>query len=150
MLEGDGIFLTLAAHPHFQAHRQSVDHGDAHPVQTTGKLIILAGEFAAGVQARENQFDPGNPLLGVNVHRHAATVIDHLQRVVLVQDNGDRPGVPGQRFVDAVVDDFLGQVVGTGGVGVHARATAHRIQAAENFNIIGVIGRLGHRVSGFP
>jgi len=44
---------------------------------------------------------------------------------------------PGQRLVDAVVDDFLGQVVGPRGVGVHARALAHRVETGEDFDGFG-------------
>ena len=150
VFEGDGVFLAVSPDPHFQPQGQGVDHRDTDPVQTTGKLVVLAGELAPGVQPREDQFDPGHPFFGVDIHRHTAPIVDHFQCIVLMQDHRHAARMTGQRLVDAVVYDFLGQVVGSGGIGVHARAATHRVQTAEYFNIIGVIGRLGHRVSEFP
>ena len=51
----------------------------------------------------------------------------------------DCSGVSGQRLIDGVVDDLLGQVVWTRGVGVHAGPALDRIQAGENFDIGGVV-----------
>jgi hypothetical protein len=38
-------------------------------------------------------------------------------------------GVPGNRLIDAVINDFLRQMIGTGGIGVHARPFLHRFEA---------------------
>ena len=65
-----------------------------------------------------------------------------LKRIVLMQYHTDAAGMPGECLVDTVVDDFLRQVVGTRGVGVHARSAAHRIETAEYFKRIRVIGRI--------
>ena len=67
-----------------------------------------------------------------------------------MQDDLHRTGVAGQGFVDTVVDDFLGQVVGAAGIGVHARPLADRVKAREDFDGVCVIGAsagIGHRVS---
>ncbi len=132
--EAHAVLAAIALDGHLDTGRQRVDHGDADPVQTTGKLVVLVGKLAARVQLGEDQLDTRHPFLGVNVHRHAAAVVDHFQRVVLVQDHLDRAGMPGKGFVDTVVDDFLGQVIGPRGVGVHARALAHRIEAGKNLD----------------
>ena len=145
-----GVFLPIALNPHFHLVGQRVDHRNTHPVQTAGELVVLVGELAAGMQPRKDQFDPGNALLRVNIHGHAAPVITDLQGIVLVQDHADGARVTGQSLVDAVVYDLLGQVVGTGRVGIHARTTAHRVQTAENFQRIGVISRLRHGGGRFP
>ncbi|MNN63151.1 hypothetical protein D3C81_1785090 [compost metagenome] len=96
------------------------------------------------MQLGEDQLDAADALLRVDVHRHAAAVVDHLQRVVGVEDHLHRLGVTGQRLVDAVVDDLLGQVIGAAGVGVHARALAHRIETGEDFDGFCGIGGIGH------
>src|SRR5690606_36316628 len=49
----------------------------------------------------------------------------------LVQHHVDTIAVAAERLVDAVIDDFLRQVIGPRGVGVHARALAHRVQAGQ-------------------
>jgi len=132
--EAHAVFVAVALDGHHHLGRQGVDHGNADPVQTTGELVVLVGELAAGVQLGEDQFDARHALFGVDVHGHAAAVVDHFQRVVLMQDDLHRARVAGEGFVDAVVDDFLGQVVGSRGVGVHARALAHRVEAGEDFD----------------
>jgi len=119
-------------------------------VQAAGELVVLVGELAAGVQLGKDQLDTGNALFGVDVHRHAAAIVADFQRVIGVQNDLHRPGVASQGFVDAVVDDFLGQVVGPAGVGVHARPLADRVKAREDFDGVCVIGAsagIGHGFS---
>ena len=101
------------------------------------------------MQAGKDQLDTRDALLRMNIHRHSATIIADLKRIVLMQHHTDAAGMPGECLVDTVVDDFLRQVVGTRGVGVHARSAAHRVQAAEYFQRVGIIG-IGHRASGYP
>ena len=91
-------------------------------MQTTGKLIVVVGEFTTGVQLAEDQLNPGDAVLGVNVGRHTAAVVQYGHRAIAVQRDFHKGGVTGQRFVHRVIDDFLRQMVGAGGVGVHARA----------------------------
>jgi len=54
-------------------------------VQSTGELIILVGEFPAGMQSRQDQFYAGHFVLGVNIHRHAATIVGHRQRAIRIE-----------------------------------------------------------------
>ena len=119
-------------------------------MQTARELVVLVRKLAARVQFGEDQLDTRHTLFGVDVDRHAAPVVADFQRVIGVQDDVDRLGVPCQGFVDTVVDDFLRQVVRTTGVGVHAGAFAHRVEAREDFDGVGVIrasAGSGHRVS---
>ena len=51
----------------------------------------------------------------------------------------------GERLIDAVVDDFVRQMIRARGVGVHARAPAHRVQAAQHLDVGGGIRRC-HRL----
>ncbi|MNN57514.1 hypothetical protein D3C81_1725060 [compost metagenome] len=119
-------------------------------MQTAGELVVLVGKLATGMQLGEDQLDARNTFLGVNVHRHASAVIADLQGMVGMQDHLHRCGMPGQGFVDTVVDDFLGKVVRPTGVGVHAGAFAHRVEAREDFDGVCVIrasAGSGHGVS---
>ena len=72
---------------------------------------------------------------GMDVHRHAAAVVRHGQGVVLVQRDVDFLGVPAERFVDRVVDDFVREMIGPRGVGVHARAAAHGLETGQDFDV---------------
>ena len=142
-LKADVVFLAAALDPAFQILRQRIDDGHADAVQAAGELVVLVGEFSARVQPRQDQLDAADLLLGMNVHRHAATVVGHLQRAVLVEHDVDALGVTGQRFVDGVVDDFVREVIGPARIRVHAGTPAHGIESAQYFDIGSVI-RLSH------
>ncbi|MPN41876.1 hypothetical protein SDC9_189431 [bioreactor metagenome] len=82
VLKRNVIHLTITTHVHFHALRQGVDHGDPYAVQAAGELIVLVRELAARVQPTEDQFNRRNTLFRVNVHGHAATVVDNFQRLI--------------------------------------------------------------------
>ncbi len=109
-------------------------------MQATGELVIFVGELAARVQATEDQLNRRNTLFRVDIHRHAATVVDDFQRLVGVQNNVDAFGMTRQRFVDAVINYFLAQMVWARGIGVHPRTAANRLKPGEYLNGISVIG----------
>ena len=108
-------------------------------MQTAGELVVLVGELAARVQLAEDQLHPAHPFLRVDVDRHAATVVDHLEGLIFIQGHLQSTGVARQRFVDAVVDDLLTEVIGPGGVGIHAGAATHRFKAIEDLNGIRIV-----------
>ncbi len=142
--EFDAVHLAVAFDEHFQLFRQGVDHRHADAVQTAGELVVLVGEFAAGVQRRQDHFHARLLLHRVRVHGHAPAVVFHFHATVLEQGDANAFGVSGQRLVHGVVHHFLDQVVGTAGVGVHTRAFTHRLQARKDLDILGGIG-VGHK-----
>ena len=148
--EGHAVQLAVTLDGHLKVGRQCVDHRHPHPVQTAGTIVVALGELAACVQAGEDQLDTGQALFFVEIHRHAAAVILNTQGAVAVQHHIDPTGVAGKRFVNAVIDHFLRQVIGTAGVGVHTRAFTNRVQAAQDFNGVGVIVLLAHRKGQTP
>jgi hypothetical protein len=52
-------------------------------MQAIGELVVLVRKLAARVQAREDQLDARDLLLGMNVDGHATAVILDLERAVL-------------------------------------------------------------------
>jgi hypothetical protein len=80
----------------------------------------LSLNLRAACRPREDQLDAADLLLRVDVDRHAAAVVLDRDGAVLVQRDGDVLAVPGQRLVDAVVDDLVHEVVRAPRVGVHA------------------------------
>ena len=115
---------------HSRCLRERVHHRHADPVQAAGELVGLVGEFAAGVQAREDQLRAAHLLLRVDVDRHAAAVVRDLERAVLVERDVDLLAVAGDRLIDAVVDDFVREVIGARGVRVHARPSPDGFETA--------------------
>ncbi len=132
--EGHVVLLALAPNPDLQVLGQRIHHRNADAVQSAGKLVVVRGELAAGVQLGEDHLHTGQPLLGVQVHRHATAVVPDLQGSVLEQLDLDVAGEAGDGLVHAVVYHLLGQVVGASGVRVHTRALAHRIEPAQDFD----------------
>ena len=135
----------LTQHSRFFDKR--VDDGYADAVQTAGELVVLVREFSARVQPRQDQLNTAELFLRMNVDRHAAAVVRHLQRTVLEQRDVDALGVTGLRFVDRIVDDFVSEVIGSARVRVHAGTPAYGIESAEYFNVGSGIG-LGHLEGG--
>jgi hypothetical protein len=128
------VLLALALHPHLQPGGEGVDHRDADAVEAAGEAVALVGELGARVQAGEDHLDPGHLLSLVEVDRHAAAVVGHRERAVLVEGDHDLRAVAGDRLVGGVVDDLLGEVVGPVGEGVHAGALAHRLQPGQDLD----------------
>ena len=136
--------LAIPLDGDFQMGRQRVDHRNADTVQAAGKVVVALGELATGVQAGEDQLDARQAFFFMKIHRHPAAIVLDTQRAITVQHHVDAFGMAGQCFIHTVVDHFLSQVIGPAGVCVHSRALAHRVQATQYFNSIGVILLLAH------
>ena len=87
----------------------------------------------------KNQFDPADALLGMNVDGHPPAVVTDFDRTVAMQADVDFRGMAGEGFVDAVVDDFLHEMVGPRDVGIHARTLPDRVQSGQYFDGVGVV-----------
>lgn len=81
----------------------------------------------------------------MNIHRHAAAIVDDFQRLIGVQDNVHAFGMTCQRFRPHCYQ-LLAQVVWARRIGVHPRAAANRLKPGEYLNGISVIG-LRHDLS---
>lgn len=84
-------------------------------MQAAGERIRAAAllvEFAACVQARENQLDDRRVLFRVQADRNTASVVLDRNAAVAVQRDLNLLAVTGQRFVGRVVDDLLHDVQG--------------------------------------
>ena len=99
-------------------------------MQPTGILIVLVRELPARMEFGQNHLDAGQLFFGVFVDRHTATIVLHLDRSVFVDGDFDFLAVTGECFVDAVVDDLVGQVIRTRGIRIHPRAPPHGLQTA--------------------
>ena len=102
-------------------------------MESAGELVVLAGELAARVKAAEDELDAGHMLGRVHVNRHAAAVIRNLQGAVLIEDNADLRGKPGDSLVNAVVYDLLREVVRPCGLGIHAGTPLDGLKALKDF-----------------
>ena len=123
--EHDPVLGAVALDLDLEPLGQSVAHAYADPVQaagdTVGRVLVGLAELAARVQGGKDHLDRRNLLLGMDVDRNAAAVVDDLGRSVLEQCHRDVAGEAGQALVGRVVDDLDQGVIGVDRVGVHPR-----------------------------
>ena len=112
-------------------------------MQPAGELVMLVIEFPARVQAGQNEFDARNFFLRVNIDRHATAIVADFDGAILVHRHFDFLAVAGERLVDTVVDDFVGEMVWPGRIRIHARPAPHGLKAAQDLDI-GRIVPLAH------
>ena len=121
---------------------KAVDHRGADAVQTAGYGIRLAAEFSAGMEHGHNCFQGGYFSGGVNPHRDTAPVVLDADGFILFNNGGNLITAAGHSFIDAVIDNFVNQMMEPALVGaadVHPGTPPHRLQATENENILGGI-----------
>ena len=137
--------VVVAVHVELEPLGQRVDHRDADAVQAAGDLVALAAELAAGVQYGEHDLGGRLVVLRHDADRDAAPVVEHDDRVVGLDGDGDAVGIAGERFVDRVVDDLVDQVVEAPrprGADVHAGTLADRVEALEDCDVLLVVALL--------
>ena len=69
--------------------RERVDAAHAHAVQSAGDFVAVGIELAAGVQLGHDDLGRRDAFLLVHVHRNAAAVVDHGDRIVVVDGDVD-------------------------------------------------------------
>ena len=119
-------------------------------MQSTRKRVILVREFASGVKSSENDFHATDLLTFVFVNRHASPIIFNTQRPVLKCRDTDLTTVAGDRFINAVIDYFLSQMIGSLSLGIHARALAHWLQPSQNLNRTRVVAIIHTQSAIYP
>ena len=87
-------------------------------------------------------------MLGVGVHRDAATVVPHGQGAVRIESHLDEPRMAGDGLVHGVVQHLCEEVVQgplVRAADVHARPHAHRLEPFEDLDVLGGIAALARR-----
>ena len=143
------ILGAVAAHLHHEPFGQRVDHAGADAVQAARDLVagILAAELAARMQHGVHDGHGRDAHFGLDINRNAAAVVGHADDVALLDRDLDVGAVPGQRFVDGVVDDLIHQMVQAGRprrADIHAGALTHGLQPLQHLDLraaVFVVGR---------
>ena len=105
--EGNRVFVPVAAVGRLQPPRERVDDRRAHAVQPACDGVAAAAELAARVQHGEDDLQRRQADLRMDARGHAAAVVLHQHRAVVLERDGDVRAVAGQRFVDGVVYNFV-------------------------------------------
>ena len=142
VVEGNLVFLAVAAHAHRYMGGKRVHNRNAHAVQAAGDLVAFAAELATRVQDGKNNLYGRNLLFRMQVNRDTAAVVHNRDGVVLVNGNFDMVAVAGKRFVYRVVHNLVHQVMKAtraGRADIHARALAHRFKAFQDLDVLATV-----------
>ncbi len=124
---------------------KKVHDRDANSVETTGNFVSIRVELSARVELGHHDFGRGPLLFLHHVHGNAAAVVDgnaaavvdYRDRVINVYVHFHRVAVPGQSFVNRIVDYFIDQMMQSylaRGPDIHRRPLAHGIAPFEHCN----------------
>ena len=75
MCAGKAVKVAVARDFHFEAGGEGIDDGDADAVQAAGEVVVFAAEFAARVQAGEDELNAADTFFRVDIDRHSAPVV---------------------------------------------------------------------------
>ena len=113
-----------------QSFGKKVDARHTDAVQSARNLVSVRIELSAGVQLGHDDFGGGLPFFLHHVHRNAAAVINHRDRVVEVNHHFNRVAITCQRFIDRIINNFVNQVMESQLAG---RSDVHRGPFAHGF-----------------
>jgi len=122
----------------FELRRQGVNTRDTDAVKTAGNLVGVLVKLTPRVEGRHNHFEGAAFFGRVDIHRDTASVIPNRNRTILVNGHDDGITVPGEGFVNRVIDDFIDQVMQSSDANiadVHGGAFANSFQSFEDLNI---------------
>jgi hypothetical protein len=79
----------------------------SHAVQPAGDFVAFLVELSAGMQLCHDNFEGTDVFAGVNVNRNSTPIILYGDDVFFLQMNIYLRAVPGEGFIDAVIDYFV-------------------------------------------
>ena len=121
-----------------QPFGERVDYRSPNAVKTAGYLIASAAELSPCMQYREDDFQCALSGLLLNVHGNTASVVRDTDDISRFYAHFDMGAVSGQSFVDGIIDNFIDQVVQTGGgsgADIHSGALAYGFQTFQNLDL---------------
>ncbi len=151
--EVHGPDVAFAADLGLEPFGKRVDRRDADAVQSAGPRFVAAGavEFSAGVDFGEDDFEGRAVVhIGHGSDGDAAAVVGDGNAAVGVEADDDHAGKAVDRLVDAVIDDFVNEVVqaARGRVpDIHRGPFADALDPFEDADIAGVVAGI---VMGLP
>ncbi|MBA7568587.1 hypothetical protein ES708_10318 [subsurface metagenome] len=101
--------------------------------------VGVPAELGTGVEDGHYRLQGGFLGRGVNIHGDAPPVILHPDGIILAEGNPDVGAKAGHGFVDAVVGDFIDQVVQPALVGaadVHTGTAAYRLPPLQDLDVL--------------
>ena len=136
-----GLFENIAVAPNGEPEfaGKGIDYRHAHAVQTTGYLVAVVVEFAAGMQGGHDDLGGRDAFVRMDIHRDAAAVVQDGHRLTRVNNDLYVIAITRQRLIDGVVYQFLHHVVQAraiiGIADIHARPLANRVKSTQYLDV---------------
>ena len=133
--------IPVPAYLHIHIGRQRVDHRRSHSVETAAGLVDRIIKFSSRMEGGINHSLRGHSF-GVQVHRHATSIVGYGSRSVRLQGHMDLAAGSCQVLIHGIVHDLIDQMVqalGGHAADIHARPLAHRLQSFQYCNAVRII-----------
>ena len=137
--------LVVAVDRELEPDRQRIDHRHADAMQAARHLVGILVELSAGMKLGHDRLRRPRRLsvIIVDVGGNAAAIVGDGAGAIGIERHGHPVGMAGQRLVDGIVDHLIDHVMQAraviGVADIHAGALAHRIEALEHLDGIGVV-----------
>jgi hypothetical protein len=69
----------------------------------------------------------------MHVDWHASAIVTYLKRSIIVINDTDSGGEPGDCFINGIINDLLGQMIRPRGIGIHSGSASDRIETLQYF-----------------
>ena len=134
---------ALTSNKNVEALGQSIDDTASDAVESAGYRISAAAKLSSRVESSQNYLNGGNLLDRVNIDRDSSPVVRHPHPAISEHHHINVIAVPGECFVDRVVDDLIDQVVEPSRprrTDIHTGSFANSLQSFEDLNIACAVG----------
>src|SRR5579883_974361 len=129
--------ISIAPDLELQPLAQRIHAAHAHAVQPARNLVTLGIELSARVQLGHDHLRRRYALILVDIHRNPAPVVDHRDRIIVVDRYRNFRGIPRQRLIDRVIHHLVHQVMQPhlpGRPDIHRRPQPYGLQPLENLD----------------
>ena len=105
------VDFTIPSDFQFHKFRKGINDGEADSVKSSGNLVGLIVKLTSGMEFGHHHFDRRSILFLMKIDRNAPSIITDGHAVVDMDDDLDLLAIPRQSLIDAVIDQFMNQVM---------------------------------------
>ena len=136
------INLSILANLHFQPIGQSINHGGANAVQTTGHFISPTAKLATGMKNCKYHLNGGNARLVIDTHGNPSAIVYDCDRIILVDSHINGVTKARQSLIHRIVNYLIDQVVQTSAGGSTDIHTGSLPDSLETFQYLDLVGSI--------
>jgi len=134
------LMIDLPVPPDLQLYKlgQGVDDRKADAMKSSGDLVRPIIEFPSRMELHHDHFHGGPFLFLVEIDGDPPAIISHRDTVIEMNDDIDAMTVSGQGFIDAVVNQFMDEMMepfDSGISDIHGRPLSYRGQPLQDLDM---------------